>query len=158
MIRRPPRSTQSRSSAASDVYKRQVYRIFKPKASDKEVVIVMRSAVVIIGLLALYVALFGAAGLISLLLGAYGSIVQFVPLVYGGLYWKKASKQGAIAGLIAGVFVNTYLQVILKITPRHNHAGIWGLLVNLVIFIVVSMIFKPSNKADVEAAEETMAA
>src|SRR5450756_458257 len=26
MIRRPPRSTQSRSSAASDVYKRQVYR------------------------------------------------------------------------------------------------------------------------------------
>ena len=25
MIRRPPRSTQSRSSAASDVYKRQVY-------------------------------------------------------------------------------------------------------------------------------------
>src|SRR5680860_1336268 len=27
MIRRPPRSTQSRSSAASDVYKRQVYTI-----------------------------------------------------------------------------------------------------------------------------------
>src|SRR5680860_1890248 len=27
MIRRPPRSTQSRSSAASDVYKRQVMRI-----------------------------------------------------------------------------------------------------------------------------------
>src|SRR5680860_1581413 len=26
MIRRPPRSTQSRSSAASDVYKRQIYR------------------------------------------------------------------------------------------------------------------------------------
>src|SRR5450756_578862 len=25
MIRRPPRSTQSRSSAASDVYKRQIY-------------------------------------------------------------------------------------------------------------------------------------
>src|SRR5680860_70789 len=28
MIRRPPRSTQSRSSAASDVYKRQGYRVF----------------------------------------------------------------------------------------------------------------------------------
>src|SRR5450756_3185709 len=27
MIRRPPRSTQSRSSAASDVYKRQIYHI-----------------------------------------------------------------------------------------------------------------------------------
>src|SRR5450756_2627240 len=30
MIRRPPRSTQSRSSAASDVYKRQVYKWFGP--------------------------------------------------------------------------------------------------------------------------------
>ena len=28
MIRRPPRSTQSRSSAASDVYKRQNYSMF----------------------------------------------------------------------------------------------------------------------------------
>src|SRR5450756_2484528 len=37
MIRRPPRSTQSRSSAASDVYKRQVqdatYRISQAAAS-----------------------------------------------------------------------------------------------------------------------------
>ena len=30
MIRRPPRSTQSRSSAASDVYKRQVYDFMAP--------------------------------------------------------------------------------------------------------------------------------
>src|SRR5450756_3016942 len=29
MIRRPPRSTQSRSSAASDVYKRQLVKIFE---------------------------------------------------------------------------------------------------------------------------------
>src|SRR5450756_1585781 len=29
MIRRPPRSTQSRSSAASDVYKRQEYRLLQ---------------------------------------------------------------------------------------------------------------------------------
>ena len=34
MLRRPPRSTQSRSSAASDVYKRQVEDILK-KAEDK---------------------------------------------------------------------------------------------------------------------------
>eukprot|EP00657_Telonema_sp_P-1_P006025 TRINITY_DN23967_c0_g1_i1.p1 TRINITY_DN23967_c0_g1~~TRINITY_DN23967_c0_g1_i1.p1 ORF type:complete len:104 (-),score=21.25 TRINITY_DN23967_c0_g1_i1:119-430(-) len=33
MIRRPPRSTQSRSSAASDVYKRQVSMRISPKPS-----------------------------------------------------------------------------------------------------------------------------
>lgn len=151
-------SADAITHGAAVEFTQDIYRSFKPKASDKEVVIAMRLAVVIIGLFALYVALFGGAGLIALLLGAYGSIVQFAPLVYGGLYWKKASRQGAIAGLIAGVLVNTYLQVFLKKNPLDINAGIWGLLVNLVIFIVVSMIFKPSNKADVEVAEQTIAA
>eukprot|EP01017_Pseudomicrothorax_dubius_P033531 TRINITY_DN4500_c0_g1_i13.p1 TRINITY_DN4500_c0_g1~~TRINITY_DN4500_c0_g1_i13.p1 ORF type:complete len:113 (+),score=23.10 TRINITY_DN4500_c0_g1_i13:22-360(+) len=35
MIRRPPRSTQSRSSAASDVYKRQLQEAFKIKEAYK---------------------------------------------------------------------------------------------------------------------------
>ena len=35
MIRRPPRSTQSRSSAASDVYKRQTLRAMAAEAADK---------------------------------------------------------------------------------------------------------------------------
>src|SRR5450756_3212872 len=35
MIRRPPRSTQSRSSAASDVYKRQLYVLFVGHLSDR---------------------------------------------------------------------------------------------------------------------------
>ena len=34
MIRRPPRSTQSRSSAASDVYKRQVRKVFNDANLD----------------------------------------------------------------------------------------------------------------------------
>src|SRR5450756_1370696 len=33
MIRRPPRSTQSRSSAASDVYKRQIVKFAVPKGA-----------------------------------------------------------------------------------------------------------------------------
>ena len=37
MIRRPPRSTQSRSSAASDVYKRQVVDVTLLKMIDVEV-------------------------------------------------------------------------------------------------------------------------
>jgi len=151
-------SADAITHGASVEFIQDVYRTFRPKASEKETVIAMRLGIVIIGLLALYVALIGSAGLVALLLGAYGSIVQFVPLVYGGLYWKGASKQGAIAGLVAGVFVNTYLQVILNKNPLDINAGIWGLLVNLVIFIVVSMIFKPSNKADVGAAEETITA
>src|SRR5450756_2914368 len=35
MIRRPPRSTQSRSSAASDVYKRQAYVTYTDQKADQ---------------------------------------------------------------------------------------------------------------------------
>ena len=38
MIRRPPRSTQSRSSAASDVYKRQVHQVARPGHDELDVV------------------------------------------------------------------------------------------------------------------------
>ena len=37
MIRRPPRSTQSRSSAASDVYKRQASDVYKRQACKRKV-------------------------------------------------------------------------------------------------------------------------
>src|SRR5450756_2740824 len=40
MIRRPPRSTQSRSSAASDVYKRQVERIIREARPDAQCTVV----------------------------------------------------------------------------------------------------------------------
>eukprot|EP01016_Furgasonia_blochmanni_P055578 TRINITY_DN932_c0_g2_i1.p2 TRINITY_DN932_c0_g2~~TRINITY_DN932_c0_g2_i1.p2 ORF type:complete len:219 (+),score=107.98 TRINITY_DN932_c0_g2_i1:81-737(+) len=56
MIRRPPRSTQSRSSAASDVYKRQVstQSTWGQKKKSREKLIIMRVATVFI--LALLVA------------------------------------------------------------------------------------------------------
>src|SRR5450756_519623 len=45
MIRRPPRSTQSRSSAASDVYKRQVMEVMVEKSGKVCTVIINRPEV-----------------------------------------------------------------------------------------------------------------
>ncbi|MGE5578556.1 MAG: sodium:solute symporter family protein [Bacillota bacterium] len=127
-----------------------IYKLFRPNAKEREIVTAMRWSVVGIGAIALYIALFGAAGLIQLLLGAYGSIVQFAPLIYGALYWKRSSKAGAIAGLIAGVGVNTYYQVIVGSSPLDINPGIWGLVVNLVIFVAVSLLTKPSDQGIAE--------
>lgn len=144
-------SADAITHGAAVEFVQDIYKVFRPKVTERETVTAMRIAVVGIGLVGLYVAIYGAAGLIQLLLGAYGSIVQFAPLVYGGLYWRRSSKQGAVAGLVAGVLVNTYYQVIVKTNPLDINAGIWGLLVNLVIFVVVSLLVKPS---DPETAEE----
>lgn len=127
-----------------------IYKVLKPDISERKTVTAMRWAVVAIGALSLYVAIYGAAGLIQLLLGAYGSIVQFAPLVYGGLYWKRGTKEGVATGLIAGVLVNTYYQVIVGRGPLDIHPGIWGLMVNLVLFFAVSLMTKPPESAVVD--------
>ncbi len=122
-----------------------VIRNMKKDLSDKEVLFIMRIAVVTVGALAYFVAVFGGQGLIALLAGAYGSIVQFAPGVYSALYWKRATGPGVITGLITGFAVNVYYQMINTDTPFDIHAGTLGLIANIIVFIAVSYLTKPQN-------------
>jgi SSS family solute:Na+ symporter len=117
--------------------------------SDKTVLLIMRVGVFVIGGLAYYITIFGGQGLITLLLGAYGSIVQFVPGVYGALYSKRVSTSGIIAGLLVGTVVNYYYQLVAESTPLGIHAGILGLIANIIIVVIVSYMSKsqPVNNA-----------
>ena len=79
------------------------------------------------------IAIFGSDGLIALLLGAYGPIVQLAPAVYAGLFWKKASTSGVILGLVGGVVVTIYFQYISSTSPYDLHPGLIGLVINIII-------------------------
>lgn len=116
--------------------------------SDKTTLSVMRTAVVVIGALAYFVAVFGGQGLIALLAGAYGSIIQFAPGVYSAMYWRRGTPAGVVAGMTAGFVVNFYYQIINTVTPFDIHAGIIGLIVNIAVFVTVSYLTKP-QQADV---------
>ena len=77
----------------------------------------MRVAVIVIGALAYFVTIFGGQGLIALLLGAYGAIVQFAPGIYSALYWKRATAPGVISGLLVGTGINYYYSLAASSTP-----------------------------------------
>ncbi|RYG73176.1 sodium:solute symporter family protein [Lentibacillus lipolyticus] len=127
-----------------------VIRNIKKDLSDKTVLLIMRTAVVMVGALAYFVAVFGGQGLIALLAGAYGSIVQFAPGVYSALYWKRATAPGVIAGLLTGFVVNIYFQMIQTNTPLDIHAGILGLIANIAVFVAVSYATMPQKVDTVE--------
>ena len=116
----------------------------------------MRIGVVIVGTAAYYLAIFGSKGLIDLLLGAYGSIVQFAPAVYGALFWRRGSRMGAIAGLVVGVAVNFYFQLVADSRPFDLHAGLLGLVANSVVFIVISLVTRvtPDHQAKADSFVE----
>jgi len=43
---------------------------------------------------------------------SFVAVLQFAPLILGGLYWPRAGKVGALAGLSAGFFIWFYTQMI----------------------------------------------
>lgn len=110
---------------------------------EKTLLLIMRTAVVVIGGLAYMITIFGGQGLIALLLGAYGSIVQFAPGVYSALYWRRATSPAVISGLIIGTIVNYYFQFAAPTTPFDIHAGILGLISNIIVLVVISYLTKP---------------
>ena len=50
----------------------------------------------------------GGAALAQIGLLSFGAAIQFAPLLIAGIYWKGGRRQGAIAGLIAGMTVWLY--------------------------------------------------
>jgi len=126
---------------------RDVILPFKPDMAERTQVWIMRLGVIAIGAAAYWLSIFGAAGIIALLVGAYGSIAQFVPAVYGALLWRRGTKYGAMAGLIVGIGVNYYYQIVADATPLDMNAGIVGLLCNIVVFVAVSLLTRPVSDA-----------
>ncbi|UCH07260.1 MAG: sodium:solute symporter family protein, partial [Deltaproteobacteria bacterium] len=109
----------------------------------------IRISVVGFGAISYLVAIFGGQGLVALLLGAYGAIVQLLPLAVATFFWPRATKAGAICGILVGVLYN--FGIVLKIIPQFwgIHAGIQGLVLNFIVLIVVSLLTKPMNREHV---------
>ncbi len=66
----------------------------------------------IVGVLLLGYAYFRLAGeayaLVSIGLISFAAVAQFAPAILGGMYWKRATRLGAICGLCAGFLVWAY--------------------------------------------------
>ena len=74
---------------------------------SKWVIIVRRISIVLVILLAFFYVRTIATNreLVSIGLVSFAAVTQFAPIVIGGLFWKWATKTGAIAGLIIGFFI-----------------------------------------------------
>lgn len=133
--------------AAGSIFAQDFVEVLKKeKHSDREATLWVRISVVCFGAVSYLVAIFGGQTLVALLLGAYGSIVQLLPLAAATFFWPRATKAGAICGILAGVLYN--YAIVLKIIPKlwDIHPGIQGLVLNFIVLIVVSLLTKPMDK------------
>ncbi|RND29440.1 sodium:proline symporter, partial [Vibrio cholerae] len=89
----------SSSALAEDFYK----QVFKTDASSEEIVRVGRAAVVIISLIALFLAMTpdsSVLGLVSYAWAGFGA--AFGPALVLSLYWSRMNRHGALSGIIVG--------------------------------------------------------
>ena len=93
------------ASVSRDIYA----TVFKKDVEGPQIVWVSRITVVIIAIVAIFMAFdpnSSVFGLVSCAWGGFGA--AFGPLILFSLFWKRMTKQGAIAGMLAGGIVDLF--------------------------------------------------
>ncbi|MFZ5649477.1 MAG: sodium:solute symporter family protein [Bacillota bacterium] len=71
---------------------------------------------------------------------------QWLPLLVGGLFWKRGTKQGAVAGLAGGVLV-LVLAMKYKAVTLGFQPVLVAFVVNVILYVTVSLCTRPVDKS-----------
>jgi cation/acetate symporter len=134
------------NALSHDVY----YKIIDPKADVAKRLIVARILLVVVGAFGAYIASMRLTGILGSVAWAFDFAMSglFFPLVLG-VWWKRATRQGAAAGMLLGLAAGTaYLIYVAPAfmgnTPwlgiDHLRFGLIGAPVCLVTMVVVSLM------------------
>ncbi|MBR4727822.1 MAG: sodium/proline symporter PutP [Clostridia bacterium] len=137
------------SSFTSDIYK----PVFRKNASNKEVIWVGRLVVLIIAVIAFFIARSKsetAGSIMGMVENAWGGFgAAFGPVIILSLFWKRLTYKGAIAGVVGGAVTDVVWLLFLS-----AKTGIYellpGFIVGAICCIVVTLIDKKPSE-DVEA-------
>lgn len=101
-----------------------------------------RISVVVISALAFVFAVVNVSTIVQLFLLAYGIVIQFLPLTLATLYWRRATLPGAMSGVIGGLLVSIWFTFV-QPPPWDIDGALWGLAVNIVLIVAVSLATTP---------------
>ena len=123
------------------------YKIIDPNADTRKRLIIARILLIGIGALAAFVASFRLTGILGAVAWAFDFAASglFFPLILG-VWWKRANRAGAIAGMVLGFLSGTaYLYYVYTGgTPwlgiDHLRFAIIGMPISLIAMVVVSLM------------------
>jgi len=145
------------SSLTEDFYKTFLHK----EATDKQQVLVGRISVFLVALIAVYLAYDRNSSILTLVSNAWAGFgAAFGPVVIGSLYWKKMTRNGALAGMIIGAAtVLFWIYAPLTINGQSLSSIMYeivpGFILCAVVIYVVS-IASPENDADILANHNKM--
>jgi SSS family solute:Na+ symporter len=132
---------------AATLFAKNFYRpVFAPGMTDDQVARLAKIMVLALSAAALYFAVHSSATLVSLLLLGYAGVTQFFPGVLLGLYWRRVTKTGVFAGMIAGVALVAWLMLSKRDPLLGLNAGFLSLCVNSALAVVVSLFDRSQRR------------
>ncbi len=148
------------SSISEDFYR----PFIRKNASDKELVWVGRISVIVVSVIAYFMAYNPESTIFELVAYAWAGLGSaFGPAVLFSLFWKRATKSGVISGIVAGGLVaigwksvNMYIASLTKAgaaVPAFLQSGVWslyemipGVLIATVLIVVISLLSKAPSQ------------
>jgi cation/acetate symporter len=135
------------SAVAHDVF----FKIINPKARASTRMALGKAMVLIAAYLSAVLAVPRLAFIAQMVAWAFSFAAStFFPIILLGIFWKRANKAGAIAGMITGFLVTLFYMANNYTDPSFNilgishlSSGVFGAIVNFVVTIIVSKLTAP---------------
>ena len=137
--------------ASSAVVRDVVQQIFNPDLSDKRLSLYGKLTTVVIGTLALILALGEVRAVFWFVLFAWSGLASaFTPVVLCSLLWKRTTRAGAVAGMVAG-FATTVIWVLFFKSDFYDlYEMLPGFAAGFLFTVVVSLLTEPPEGAAAE--------
>lgn len=152
------------NALSHDVY----YKMIDPNASTQRRLMMAKGLLLVVAIIAAYVTSLNPGDILFLVGAAFSLAASaFFPALVLGVFWKRANKAGAIAGMLTGLAVCMYYQIStypfftamtgykidlwFGIAPIS--AGIFGMPAGLLTLIVVSLLTAPPGRSVQEMVE-----
>jgi cation/acetate symporter len=138
------------------------YKIIDPKADTKTRLVVARILLLGVGAAGAFVASQGLTGILGAVAWAFcfANSGLFFPLVLG-VWWKRANRQGAVAGMIGGFGAGAWYLYMVQFGGMEPWAGIDGLRfgmigmpVSLILMVVVSLATEAPDEETMKMVDE----
>ncbi|MFC5302920.1 sodium:solute symporter family protein [Azospira restricta] len=140
-----------------DVY----YKVIRPQATTQWRLVISKSLLLVVAVMAAMVAAQKPATILSMVAWAFSIAgASFFPALVLGIFWRRANKPGAIAGMLAGLAMTLYYMLRVQfdnipwlglhgigmepwLEVQSTSAGVWGVPVGFVVIVVVSLLTAP---------------
>ncbi|MDD3135585.1 MAG: sodium/solute symporter [Methanoregula sp.] len=135
-----------------DIYK----KILKPGAPDKQVLLVSQISVFVAAVVTLILAISPPDMLVWLIWAGIGIMfATFAVPLLAGLYWRRATREGALVSMALGLIASLVFGGIsyFKLAKLPMHFSFYAFVIAVVAMIVISLLTKQTNE---KVLDETM--